>query len=86
MIPRTSALDTPRCGRGYVASAPSRDPEYLSLRDAAAFLSVSPRQVRHWRSLGSGPPAIRLGRHLRFSVSDLRAFAESRREPEGRGR
>ena len=32
-----------------------------------------------WRSRGEGPPAIRIGRHLKYDEDDLEAWIESRK-------
>jgi hypothetical protein len=53
---------------------------------AAARLGVNLATLRHWRRRGCGPPHIRLGERVgnlprgtvRYRVSDLEAFIESR--------
>jgi excisionase family DNA binding protein len=32
-----------------------------------------------WRHRGDGPPAIKIGRHLRYDEDDLEAWIEARR-------
>jgi len=48
-------------------------------RDAARMLSVSVQLLRKWRATGDGPCCIRLGRCVRYAVSDLQRFIDSRR-------
>ena len=61
-------------------SAPRR--EYLDTREAAEFLGLSTQQLELWRGQGGGPAFHRVGRAVRYSVSDLRAFMDGcRNEP-----
>lgn len=52
----------------------------LTGAQAAAVLGVSPLTIRSWRYQGLGPRGIKLGRALRFSVGDLRAFLRQQRQ------
>jgi predicted DNA-binding transcriptional regulator AlpA len=51
---------------------PTNDPpaglpdRYLSPTDLAAILGVPVQTLYQWRYLRTGPPAIKLGRHLRY--------------------
>ncbi|MCY2961818.1 MAG: helix-turn-helix domain-containing protein [Planctomycetota bacterium] len=55
------------------------EPAYLDTPAAAAYLSVSRKQLEHWRSSGCGPVYSRLGRHVRYSRVDLDAWMSARR-------
>lgn len=61
----------------------SRPPaEYLDNDGAAAFLGLKPATLEIWRCRGEGPPFIKVGRVVRYSVADLREWlAERRQEP-----
>ena len=60
--------------------APRR--EYLDTREAAEFLGLSSQQLEFWRGQGGGPAFHRVGRAVRYSVADLRAFMDGcRNEP-----
>lgn len=48
-----------------------------TLRDVSAFLAVPVGTLYQWRVRGEGPPAMRLGRHLRFDPSEVRRWADS---------
>ncbi|MER7243075.1 helix-turn-helix domain-containing protein [Kribbella sp. NPDC000426] len=37
----------------------------------AAYLGVPKRTLYRWRTLGYGPPAKKVGRHLRYRASDV---------------
>ena len=45
-----------------------------SLSDVSAFLGVPVKTLYHWRSLGSGPPGYRVGRHVRYDPDQVRAW------------
>jgi len=48
--------------------------------EAAALLGVSPRTMERWRLRRSdGPLFYKMGRAVRYSLSDLKAFRESSR-------
>jgi hypothetical protein len=46
---------------------------------AARFLVLSERTLQHWRLVGGGPPFVRLGRAIRYSVEDLEKFIAARK-------
>jgi excisionase family DNA binding protein len=52
----------------------------LSIDDVADYLGVSVTTIYDWRVAGKGPRAIKVGRHLRFAVSDLMAWVGAQRE------
>jgi excisionase family DNA binding protein len=49
----------------------NEDRQLLSARDIADYLGISVQTVYWWRSKGIGPRGIRIGRHLRFRMSDF---------------
>jgi excisionase family DNA binding protein len=49
----------------------------LSVNEVAALLQIPPKTLYQWRFRGEGPPAIRIGRHLRFDPRDLERWVES---------
>lgn len=60
------------------------DPEYLlTLHDVAQRLGVPLDTLYRWRSLGHGPPGIRLGRHVRVRSSDLEAWLDTQADRMG---
>jgi excisionase family DNA binding protein len=54
----------------------------LSMQELADYLGVPLATVYDWRVDGKAPRAIRVGRHVKFAVSDVRAWLEARREAE----
>lgn len=51
----------------------------LTAAETAAMLAVSIGTLANWRSMGMGPPFIRLngGRAVRYRLSDLLAYLET---------
>lgn len=50
----------------------------------AAFLGVPVKTLYSWRYLGTGPPFIRVGRHLRYRRADVETWlAEQTDIPRG---
>jgi excisionase family DNA binding protein len=58
----------------------------LSVHELAEYLGVPVRTIYDWRQTGHGPRGIRVGRHLKFAVSDVAAWIAAQREatPDGR--
>jgi len=45
---------------------------------ASAFLGMSPITLCDWRSRGGGPTFLKVGRYIRYRLSDLNAWLDSR--------
>lgn len=43
----------------------------LTTREVADLLRVSPGTIYSWRHRQLGPPAVRVGKHLRWRAEDL---------------
>lgn len=54
---------------------PLQDLDWLS-----EFIGIPPRTIYNWRLRGEGPPAYRVGRHLRFRRSEVDAWLDGRRD------
>ena len=52
----------------------------LSIDELSEYLGVSIKTIYEWRQNGRGPVAVRMGRHLKFAVSDVRAWLDNLRE------
>ena len=52
----------------------------LSVAELAEYLGVPVSTVYDWRSNGTGPVGHRFGKHVKFAVSDVRAWVESQRD------
>ena len=53
--------------------------KYLSTREAAEWLGLSPRTLDRYRVSGDGPAFHRFGGRVRYLVADLEAWASARR-------
>ncbi len=51
---------------------------HLSAKQAGEILNVSPRRI-YWMIRRSGLPAVRIGRTVRISEADLKAWVELRK-------
>lgn len=48
----------------------------LSAQDVADFLGVPLATLYQWRTKGTAPRAMKVGRHIRFRQADLDAWCE----------
>jgi hypothetical protein len=65
-------------------SAPRRDIAGLwHIQDIAAYFDVSVDTVYGWRSKGYGPPAIKIGKHLRWRPEVVVAWVKEQERPTG---
>lgn len=55
------------------------DKHMMNYREAATYLGLSVNTLQAWVSRGWMPFAVKLGRAVRFKVSDLDEFVESRK-------
>ncbi len=54
----------------------------LSIEALSEYLGVPVATIYDWRVDGKGPRGIRVGRHLRFAVSDVRAWLDQNRDAD----
>jgi hypothetical protein len=54
-------------------ATPIEDPRW-TVADVATFLCVPPETLYTWRKRHYGPPAARVGRHLRYDPAAVRAW------------
>ena len=52
----------------------------LSIEDLAQYLGVPVTTIYDWRVDGKGPCGVRVGRHVRFTRSDVLAWIQAQRE------
>lgn len=57
--------------------------EVLDTDGLAVFLKVSRRTVQDWRVEGTGPDYIKLGRRVRYRMSDVQAWMDRERVSGG---
>ena len=54
--------------------------QLISIDELSEYLGVSVKTIYDWRLTGHGPCAIRVGRHLKYAISDVREWLVSQRE------
>ena len=52
----------------------------MDVAELAAYLGIPISTVYDWRVHGKGPTAYRFGKHLKFAISDVRAWIAQQRE------
>jgi excisionase family DNA binding protein len=58
----------------------------IGVEELAEWLGVPIQTIYDWRLSGKAPRAHKIGKHLRFALSDVQAWLEERHESEGGGR
>jgi excisionase family DNA binding protein len=51
-------------------------------QETAAYLNVAVGTLRRWQADGTGPPALRVGRTIRYRRSDVDRWLERERDSE----
>jgi predicted DNA-binding transcriptional regulator AlpA len=51
----------------------------LTERETANLLKISQRTLQAWRCKGYGPPFIRVGRSVRYCVTDVKSWMDLNR-------
>ncbi|WP_127125584.1 helix-turn-helix domain-containing protein [Georgenia sp. SYP-B2076] len=54
----------------------------MSIEELSEYLDVPVRTLYDWRLAGKGPCAVRIGRQLRYLVSDIHGWLRQQREAE----
>jgi len=80
----TRASDDPwKEGQDVVTDLNQLQP-LLSTADVAEYLGVPVKTLYAWRYRHEGPPALRVGRHVRYRRLDIEEWVRSRVDPPGR--
>jgi DNA-binding transcriptional regulator YiaG len=66
-----------------ITSAADRGERHLSMQDLADRCGVPLQTVRVWRVKGTGPRGMAIGKYVRYRLSDVMAWEESRADPKG---
>lgn len=53
----------------------------LDVADLASYCKVAPTAPYYWRKRGEGPPAVRVGRRLRYRKRDVDAWLQANEDP-----
>ncbi|NEK87440.1 helix-turn-helix domain-containing protein [Blastococcus saxobsidens] len=54
-----------------------REPELLTITEAAELLRAPVATLRYWRHLGTGPRSFRLGRRVLYRSDDLHSWIDA---------
>lgn len=65
-------------GRRSAASDARPNAELMTVQDVARYLRVPVGTLRNWRVTGAGPPAARIGRHVRYRRADVESWVAER--------
>jgi excisionase family DNA binding protein len=57
----------------------SREPELLTITEAAELLRAPVATLRYWRHLGTGPRSFCIGRRVLYRSDDVRSWIETQR-------
>lgn len=60
------------------ASEPDKNLRLLNSLEAAGRLGISYQRIRTLRSVGGGPPFIKIGRLVRYRPDDIEAWISAR--------
>ena len=52
----------------------------VTITEFAEYLGVPVKTIYEWRQTGRGPVCVRIGRHLKFRLSDVQAWLDSQRD------
>ncbi|MFJ7334635.1 helix-turn-helix domain-containing protein [Streptomyces sp. NPDC101116] len=55
---------------------------YLTPDDIAELFEVPLETVYQWRKKRTGPPGFRIGKHLRYDPTDVRAYVDQRKHAD----
>ena len=53
----------------------------MTVDDLATYLQVPVQTVYRWNTRGTGPRPLRVGRHVRYRLSDVDAWVENGNPP-----
>ncbi len=51
-------------------------------RDVAAYLGIPEATMHQWRHKGVGPRGYRVGRHVKYRLSEIDAWLEQQADPK----
>lgn len=61
-------------------TAIARKDRLMSADELSDYLRIPVATLYQWRHKGTGPPAFRVGRHLRYEPADVRAWLDAQTE------
>lgn len=58
----------------------TNDQRFLSPKGLAEYFDVPLRTVYSWKYRGEGPPTFKVGRHIRYRLTEVEQWLESQRD------
>lgn len=62
-----------------------RDDRLLTVKETAVYLGTTPGNIYDWVKNGKGPRHVRMGRSIRYRLSDLESYITARIVEPSRG-
>lgn len=56
-------------------------PVFMSPESLAEYLDLPVRAIYQWRYKGTGPPGIKVGKHVRFRRTEVDQWIDAQRRP-----
>jgi excisionase family DNA binding protein len=78
----TEQVQTPDSGPRIVPATANDDERLWSIAEVADYLGVSKETIYGWRKSGYGPPASKVGKHLRWRPVDVTDWIDRLRQTE----
>ena len=76
----TDPGQTPESGARTVPATANDDERLWSIAEGAHYLGVSRNTIYGWRKSGYGPPASKVGKHLRWRPVDVTSWIDRLRQ------
>lgn len=57
-------------------------PEYLTCQEVADLLRLPVATLRAWRHRKVGPPAFRVGKHVRYDLAQVRLWVDEQQKAD----
>lgn len=73
---KPAAVLMPAATLATQAQKPARLPEMLNDQELALRLAISRKTLQKWRSLGMGPPYVKLAAKVVYRVEDINAYIQ----------
>ncbi|ABW10887.1 excision promoter, Xis [Parafrankia sp. EAN1pec] len=79
-LPKGARMPTRVSGSAMTTGSSEKNNARLwTANDLARYLGVPVNTIYKWRSTGEGPPAYKVGRHLRFDAQEVADWLERQR-------
>ena len=77
-------IDNPHTGHPNPAGQDSLIPDMVTTKELAELIGVPVATLNNWRSIGARTTSFRLGRTVRYLVTDVAAWIERQQQADDR--